>query len=166
MRRVGPRPADTSRPQHLAGPVQAHPCRDLADAERGGGLGERELVDGDEFQDGAFTLGEPFQGGEGAAPGALGVELVLETGDVVGLQQPSPRDAHVAPDLTGGPSALRGDDVAGDAVEPGPFAAQTRPVGVGGVQDGEKGLCGQVGHGVGVGDTPGHERRHPSTCRR
>jgi hypothetical protein len=81
--------------------VQTHPRRDLADAERGGGLGDRELVDRDEFEDGSFALGEPFQGGEGtAAVRALGVELVLEACDVVGLRQPSPRDAQVTPGLT------------------------------------------------------------------
>lgn len=55
--------------QRLAGPVQTHPRRDLGDAERGSGLGDRELVDCDEFEDDAFALGEPLEGGEARRPG-------------------------------------------------------------------------------------------------
>lgn len=102
--------------------MQPHPGGDLAYAQRHGGLGDAQLVDGDEFDHRTLAVGERVQGGQRATPGLLGVELLLQPVDVVAFQQPVGGDTAAEHVLTRAPPGFRGHHVACDAVQPGGLA--------------------------------------------
>ena len=88
----------------------------LLDAQRRGGVLDREPVDRDEFQHRPLVRRQPGQCPVGGPAGALGVDAFLQHGDVVVIEEPSAGDPVSHPQFVRGAAALPRDDVARDPV--------------------------------------------------
>jgi hypothetical protein len=103
--------------------VQPDPGRARPDAQRGGRVRDRQPVDRDQFEHGPLVRREPGQGQAGGPAGALGVDALLQPGDVVVIQEPAAGGPAGRAQFSCGAAALPGDDVARDPVQPGQLRA-------------------------------------------
>lgn len=145
----------------IARSVVADPGVAGGDAEGLRGLGEAEAVDGDELDDGPLVVG---QGRERAVELSCHPLPVDAVGDAFGgllVEERPPGQPAVCPRLAHPATDVVGNDVPGDAGQPGGGRAGRGVVACCAVDDGEEDVGRQVGGCVRVVDAAGDEPAYP-----
>lgn len=106
-------------PQNAPGAVQADPDGGLGDAEGLRCLGRAEAVHDDQVEDGSKRLGEGRMSLGQRPERPLGVDPLLQRGDVLVVEQPTAAEPLQCAALAGTAAGMARQDMPRDAVQPG-----------------------------------------------